>query len=94
VNNGFHEQTPLWYYILKEAERLNGGERLGPVGSRLVVETLVELIKTSRVSILRTPGWRPDPSLRPDSQVAEVSPDRYSMAELLALSKDDINPVS
>jgi hypothetical protein len=47
----FKGKTPLWYYILKEAE-LNGGSRLGPVGSRIVAETLVGVIKNSRYSIL------------------------------------------
>jgi hypothetical protein len=29
---GFHKQTPLWVYILREAEVMRDGERLGPVG--------------------------------------------------------------
>ncbi len=33
-------KTPLWYYILKEAELLENGERLGPLGSRLVAEVI------------------------------------------------------
>lgn len=33
-------KTPLWYYILKEAEKKGGGEMLGPLGSRLVGEVL------------------------------------------------------
>jgi hypothetical protein len=62
---GFDQTTPLWYYILKEAELRHGGERLGPVGSRIVAETFVGLIKKSTVSILprETPGgpvWEPD----------------------------------
>ena len=35
---GFDTKTPLWFYILKEAEVKQGGQRLGEVGSRLVVE--------------------------------------------------------
>jgi len=34
-------KTPLWYYILKEAEVMENGERLGPLGSRLVAEVIV-----------------------------------------------------
>src|SRR5207244_1514065 len=30
---GWSGETPLWYYLLKEAEVREGGERLGPVGS-------------------------------------------------------------
>lgn len=33
-------KTPLWYYILKEAEVHSNGEMLGEVGSRLVAEVL------------------------------------------------------
>lgn len=35
-----HFKTPLWYYILKEAEVKYGGQMLGPLGSRLVAEVL------------------------------------------------------
>ena len=62
---GLHKFTPLWYYILREAEVFHEGERLGPVGSRIVAETFVALIKKSRISILpkEEPGepiWKPD----------------------------------
>jgi hypothetical protein len=33
-------ETPLWYYILKESEVRHNGNRLGPVGSHLVAETI------------------------------------------------------
>jgi hypothetical protein len=36
------ENTPLWFYILKEAE-VTEGDTLGPLGSRIVAETLVGL---------------------------------------------------
>lgn len=38
------QATPLWFYVLKEAEKINDGRRLGPIGSRLVAETLVGLV--------------------------------------------------
>jgi len=41
---GYHDETPLFYYILKEAEVRNGGERLGDVGGRIVAEVLLGLI--------------------------------------------------
>jgi hypothetical protein len=37
-------RTPLWYYVLKEAEVRHHGERLGPLGSRLVAEVLAGAI--------------------------------------------------
>jgi len=33
--------TPLWIYVLKEAEAFHDGDRLGPVGGRIVGEVLV-----------------------------------------------------
>ena len=50
--HGYHSRTPLWYYVLKEAETLGRGNRLGPVGSRIVAETLIGLILNSDFSIL------------------------------------------
>ena len=55
---GFSQRTPLWYYVLAEA-RHHGGSRLGPVGSTIVAEVLIGLIRRSEDSILRSPGWFP-----------------------------------
>jgi hypothetical protein len=56
-------RTPLWFYILREAET-NGGKLRG-VGARLVAETFHRAMEGSRFSIVRNPGFRP--SLGPDS---------------------------
>jgi hypothetical protein len=34
-------KTPLWYYVLKEAEVVENGERLGPLGGRIVAEVIL-----------------------------------------------------
>jgi hypothetical protein len=67
TRHGFDRLTPLWYYILREAERLHEGERLGPVGSRIVAETFVALIKKGRFSVLPRDrdGW-PNAEEAPD----------------------------
>jgi hypothetical protein len=49
-------QTPLWYYILKEAE-LNGGLRLGKLGSRLVAEVVGGAIYYNPVAYVHEPHW-------------------------------------
>lgn len=41
---GWQGETPLWYYILKEAEVRNSGQYLGEVGGRIVAEVLLSLI--------------------------------------------------
>ena len=58
-DGGFLERTPLWYYILAEAAVLAEGQRLGPVGSTIVAEVLVGLIRHSQNSILRRRNWAP-----------------------------------
>jgi Animal haem peroxidase len=52
----FKDRTPLWFYILTEA-KLNGG-RLGPLGTRIVAETLVTLAHRSTPSIFNNDGSR------------------------------------
>jgi hypothetical protein len=47
--------TPLWYYILREAERFGRGKRLGPLGGRLVMETVHAAIAASAHSIFDDP---------------------------------------
>jgi hypothetical protein len=60
AEHGLHVESPLWYYILKEAQLRGHGLRLGPLGSRLVAEVLVGLIQSDRTSFLhRQPEWQP-----------------------------------
>lgn len=52
--------TPLWYYVLREAAVRQGGERLGPVGGRIVAEVLVGLVDADPTSYRAvTEDWRP-----------------------------------
>jgi hypothetical protein len=53
-------ETPLWFYILKEAETLHDGNRLGPVGGRIVGEVLVGIVDSDPESFRSVdPGWSP-----------------------------------
>jgi Animal haem peroxidase len=57
---GFETSTPLFYYVLKEAERRAGGLTLGPVGGRIVAEVFIGLLQTDPGSWVRTqPTFRP-----------------------------------
>ena len=59
------ERTPLWYYVLAEAAH-GGGNRLGPVGSTIVADVLIGLVRRSEDSILAQPDWAPTlPSRQP-----------------------------
>ena len=53
-------KTPLWYYVLKEAEVLTGGQRLAGVGARIVGEVFIGLLLAdSRSYLAQQPRWRP-----------------------------------
>jgi Animal haem peroxidase len=73
---GWEGETPLWLYILKEAEALHEGDRLGPVGGRIVSEVLVGIIDAdpeSFRSVDRT--WRPT--------LPSHEPGRFGIADIL-----------
>lgn len=52
---GFHTKTPLWFYILAEAKVKGGGNHLGPLGSLIVGETIIGLMRANPNSILNVP---------------------------------------
>jgi Animal haem peroxidase len=57
---GFEHNTPLWYYVLKEAEVMEDGLRLGPVGGRIVGEVFLGLLRADPDAYLAMlPNWRP-----------------------------------
>lgn len=72
---GLAQSTPLWFYILREAEKRARGEHLGPVGGRLVAEVIIGLLEADSQSYLaQVPGWRPTLGAQPGT---------FTMADLL-----------
>jgi len=60
IRASFVESTPLFYYILKEAELREDGLRLGPVGGRIVAEVFIGLLQLDPDSYLSVqPSWVP-----------------------------------
>ena len=58
--HSLNERTPLWYYVLKEGAVMEGGLRLGPVGSRIVGEVIIGLLQLDSRSYLGAdPRWKP-----------------------------------
>ncbi len=77
---GWRGETPLWYYILKEAEVCTGGDRLGTVGGRIVGEVLVGLMDHDPGSFrVAAPDWRP--------QLPSAEPGSFMLADLLSLAR-------
>jgi len=54
------KRTPLWFYVLREADVMANGEHLGPVGGRIVAEVIIGLIDGDVQSYIRQdPDWEP-----------------------------------
>jgi len=84
--HGMHEHTPLWYYILKEAEQRGDGEKLGPVGATIISEVFVGLVHGDHQSYLWLKGknWKPT--------LPSKTPGEFTMADLLRFV-GDISPI-
>jgi Animal haem peroxidase len=67
AERGWATATPLWFYILREADVMHDGDRLGPVGGRIVGEVLVGIIDADPESFRSVdPSWTPTlPARRP-----------------------------
>ena len=64
ATTGWKGETPLWYYILREADVCAGGNRLGPVGGKIIAEVLVGLIEADTTSFRHSNAeWRPRKTL-------------------------------
>jgi Animal haem peroxidase len=58
--HGWDGETPLWFYVLREADVLGDGDRLGPVGGRIVADVLVGIVRADAESFLSVdPEWTP-----------------------------------
>ncbi|MBD5788165.1 hypothetical protein IF650_18560 [Cellulosimicrobium terreum] len=78
--------TPLWYYVLKEAELEGNGSFLGEVGSRILAETFVYLLRQDDSSYLRASNpWTPAQGVHfDDGKLVLTLPDVLRFAGVLA----------
>jgi Animal haem peroxidase len=73
--------TPLWLYVLREAQLVTGGRYLGPVGGRLVAEVLIGPLEADPTSYLaQQPHWHP---------TLGASSGAYTMANFLTFAGVD-----
>ena len=76
-NVGLENNTPLWYYVLKEAELMADGLTLAGVGARLVGEVIIGLLQLDKTSYL-SQGWQPTLPRR--------APETFDMVDLLTFA--------
>jgi Animal haem peroxidase len=83
---GFDVATPLWYYILKEAQLRGRGQRLDGVGSRILAEVFVGMLQADKESFLnQQPAWTPT--------LPASNPGNFTMPDLLRFV-NDLDPVN
>jgi len=79
---GLDSNTPLFYYILKEAQLQAGGGMLGAVGARICAEVFIGIAQLDPGSYLKVqPNWRPTLPARFSGQ--------FTMADLLTYARVD-----
>ncbi|MDQ4009347.1 MAG: peroxidase [Actinomycetota bacterium] len=77
---GLDASTPLWYYILREASVFTNGVRLGPLGGRIVAETIIGMLQLDKSSYLNT-RFRPS--------LPSTTPRTFTMTDLLRWARVD-----
>jgi len=83
VASGWAWGTPLWFYVLKEAQIRGEGNQLGPVGGRIVTEVLLGLLRADLCSYLTVhPSWTPT--------LPRYGGSSFGLAELLLFAADAV----
>jgi len=65
IHSPLLQRTPLWFYVLAEATAQEDGQRLGELGSYLVSEVLIGLVRRLPYSFINQPQWTPTLGLEP-----------------------------
>lgn len=63
VETSLREDTPLFYYVLRESQLESNGAHLGPVGSALLLEVFCGMLRYCDETFIKHDGWTPDACL-------------------------------
>ncbi len=61
--DGFAESTPLFFFLMREADVLGKGNNMGPVGSALILEVMLGALSLCDTSFLKHDKWKPLPCI-------------------------------
>ncbi len=92
------DQTPLFYYLLREAEITNGGQRFGPTGSALLLEVFGGMLihcGTSFIAAGKKAGkpWTPDPCISKECKPGWNTKHKASFKQSELVEDDDYFPL-
>ncbi len=88
-----YRKVPLWMFLLLEAEIVGKGEKLGPLGSRIIAEQIMWTLLDDPASILNKPENFPDNILAGNMQSATLY-ELLTLGETLQQKKtEEDNPM-
>ena len=67
------KSTPLFFYILREADLASDGEQLGPVGSAILLEVFLGILVHCKTSYLDEESFELDPCIAPNAPSFELA---------------------
>ena len=73
--SALQDNTPLFYYILQESKVNNNGQRLGPVGSAILMEVFGGMLTFCDSFLKEEEEWNPDPCVSREKRL--LWPDTY-----------------
>ena len=85
---GIHVDTPAWLYMLVEAQ-LDGGQRLGPTASHIILDTIIGLMRQNPASVLKYKdgNWHPRDSVLKGKNDKPLD----SLRSFLLFATEDVN---
>lgn len=83
--------TPLWFYLLREADVRCDGRSMGPVGARILAEVFVGILRADCNSVLHQRLLRPDEEIGALSGVGDGRPIGDIVATELARHRANIS---
>jgi hypothetical protein len=86
MTNKLVDDTPLWYYVLKESELYSNGNYLGPTGSRIVGETVHAALANDCLSYWNHPD--PEAKMFPEWHLPKGKRELKSLSALFGAARE------
>ncbi|MDW3650178.1 MAG: peroxidase family protein [Bacteroidia bacterium] len=81
------QETPLWYYVLQEAEHHHDGTQLGPLGGQIIAEVfLAKLLADPESFLHQNPAWNPE-----QEGIIERESSHFELKDLLKFAEMPIS---
>ena len=82
VKSKLTQHTPLFFYLMVEAEQLGDGKKLGPAASAILMEVFGTMLSKCKTSFLKDPTWHPDPCVAKEDPSNKWKYDPLTLADI------------